>query len=102
MKSDIPVLGVSIYENEFLPEITLEDFKRLFSMIKNGEYSIERRNRLEAFVDDKPLPPVLNEVVISANQSASVISYSLYIDSNKMFNDEGDGIIVSTPTGSTG
>jgi Predicted sugar kinase len=102
MKSDIPVLGVSIYENEFLPEITLDDFKRLFGMIKNREYSIERRNRLEAFIDGKPLPPVLNEVVISANQSASVISYSIYIDSNKMFNDEGDGIIVSTPTGSTG
>ena len=102
MKSNVPVLGVSIYENEFLPEITLNDFKRLFSMIKNGEYSIEKRNRLEAFVDGKPLPPVLNEVVISANQSASVISYSVYIDSNKMFSDEGDGIIVSTPTGSTG
>jgi len=102
MKSDIPVLGVSIYENEFLPEITLEDFKRLFNMIKNGEYSIERRNRLEAFVDGKPLPPVLNEVVVSANQSASVISYSVYIDGDRMFNDEGDGIIISTPTGSTG
>ena len=58
MKSDIPVLGVSIYENEFLPEITLEDFKRLFSMIKNGEYSIERRNRLEAFVDGDILLPL--------------------------------------------
>ena len=102
IKSAIPVLGVSIYENEFLPEITLEDFKRLFSTIKNGEYDIERRNRLEAFVDDKPLPPVLNEFVICANQTASVISYSLYIDSDKMFNDEGDGLIVSTATGSTG
>ncbi len=102
MKSDTPVLGISVYENEFLPEITLEDFKRLFSMIKNREYSIEKRNRLEAFVDDKPLPPVLNEFVVSAKQSASVISYSLYVDSKKMFNDEGDGIIVSTPTGSTG
>ncbi|MCL4397393.1 hypothetical protein M1494_03560 [Candidatus Parvarchaeota archaeon] len=102
MKADTPVLGVSIYENEFLPEITLEDFKRLFSMINNGEYSIERRNRLEAFVDDKPLPPILNEFVVTANKSASVISYSLYVDSKKMFNDEGDGIIVSTATGSTG
>ena len=102
MRSDTPVLGVSIYENEFLPEITLEDFKRLFSRINDGEYSIERRNRLEAFVDDKPFPPVLNEFVISSNQSASMISYSLYVDGKKMFNDEGDGIIVSTPTGSTG
>ena len=102
MRSDTPVLGVSIYEDEFLPEITLDDFKRLFSRINDGEYSIERRNRLEAFVDDKPLPPVLNEFVISANKSASMISYSLYVDSKKMFNDEGDGIIVSTPTGSTG
>jgi NAD+ kinase len=102
MRSDTPVLGVSIYEDEFLPEITLDDFKRLFSRINAGEYSIERRNRLEAFVDDKPLPPVLNEFVISANKSASMISYSLYVDSKKMFNDEGDGIIVSTPTGSTG
>ena len=102
MKADTPVLGVSIYENEFLPEIMLEDFKRLFSRINNGEYSIEQKNRLEAFVDDKPLPPVLNEFVITANKSASVISYSLYIDNKKMFNDEGDGIIVSTPTGSTG
>ncbi len=102
VSSDIPVLGISVYQNEFLPEITLEDFKRLFSKINNGEYSIEKRERLEAVVDDKPLPPVLNELVITPNKSASVISYSVYVDEKKMFNDEGDGIIISTPTGSTG
>ncbi len=102
VSADIPVLGISIYENEFLPEITLEDFKRLFERISKREYNIEKKNRLEAFVDDKPLPPVLNEIVIAANKSASTVSYSVYVDNKRMFNDEGDGVIISTPTGSTG
>ena len=99
---DIPVLGVSIYGNEFLPEISLDDFERLFDRIVEGDYNVEKRNRIEAFVDDKPLPPVLNEIVVVANKSASTVSYSVYVDNKRMFSDEGDGIIVSTPTGSTG
>ncbi len=101
-QSDKPVLGVSVYGNEFLPEIKLEEFEEFFERITNGEYNTEKRNRIELMVDSKPFPPVLNEVVIAAKKSASTIIYSLYIDKKQMFKDEGDGIIISTPTGSTG
>ena len=102
MSYSLPVLGVSIYENEFLPEINFEDFKQLFERIRNGEYSIEKRERIIVFADDKPISPALNEVVLTAGKSASTISYSLYLNDKKMFNDEADGVIISTPTGSTG
>ncbi len=102
LTEDIPVLGVSVYENEFLPEITLEQFKELFNKIINKEYSVEERDRIEIEINNKPLPPVLNEGVLVSRKSASTISYSLVIDGKRILKDTGDGIIISTPTGSTG
>ena len=100
--SIIPVLGVSVYSAEFLPEITLDGFRRLFDRIIKKEYSIEERSRMEVEVDGRTLPPVLNDVVIAGQKSASTVAYSVHVDGKQMFRDEGDGLIVSTPTGSTG
>ncbi len=98
----VPVLGVSAYMNEFLPELTVEQFETMLPKILKLEYEVEERSRIEVIVDEKPTPPVLNDLVIAAKRSASILSYSIVVDGIKIINDTGDGIIISTPNGSTG
>ena len=97
------VLGVNVGGLGFLTEVTLEDFEKTFQNILAGEYDIEERMILEAnLVGDKRPMFALNEITIEKGSSTRVIEIKVGIN-GKYFNDYvADGLIISTPTGSTG
>ncbi|MEM3734908.1 MAG: NAD(+)/NADH kinase [Nitrososphaerales archaeon] len=98
----IPVLGVSEADGEsFLTEVGISNFKQSLQDIASSNYQIEEATRLEVLVDDRNLPPVLNEVAIFPTRSASFIEYLLKVDGETIWRDYGDGLILATPTGST-
>lgn len=100
---ETPVLGVNVGGLGFLTEVLLEDFENILQSIVSGKYYIEDRMLLEGRIEakDKPLY-VLNEITIEKGRSTRVIEVRVNID-GKYFNDYvADGLIVSTPTGSTG
>jgi NAD+ kinase len=96
------VLGVSKTENNsFLMETTVDKVEEALKTLHEGNYSIEYSARIRAVVDGFETPCALNELAIFPRRSAKVLEYSLYIDGEFVWRDIGDGLIVSTPIGST-
>ncbi len=100
--SKIPVLSVSTSPTNFLPEITTDVFQSALEKIQSGDYILEEHSRLEIKSEGLEFPLALNEVVITSKKSATIVSYNLFVDDRLIFKDSSDGVIISTPTGSTG
>lgn len=104
--SDIPMLGVNLGNLGFLAEIEIYDVKKMLDCLLNNEYRIEERMMLqgqvvrqeEIFEDDY----ALNDIVIGRSGFSRIISLDVYVNGVLLDNYRADGIIVSTPTGSTG
>lgn len=102
----LPILGVNLGELGFLTEIPLkrlyEDMEKLIA----GEISIETRLMLQASVirdnEEKCRFSVLNDAVINKGALARIIDLRVSIDGRFLTTFRADGLIISTPTGSTG
>ncbi|MCD6368031.1 MAG: NAD(+)/NADH kinase [Candidatus Aenigmarchaeota archaeon] len=101
LKKEVPVLGIGTGGSHFLAEIEAENFEPYLKRILKNKYWIEKRMRLKAKVNGKELPPALNEVVVSSSKPGVFLRYSLKINDQLVWRDSGDGVIISTPTGST-
>ncbi|MBR5808425.1 MAG: NAD(+)/NADH kinase [Alistipes sp.] len=101
--ADIPVVGINGGHLGFLALAPRENIKEVFDGIAAGELNLEQRNMLcvEGEIEGKKeLFYALNEVSIQ-RLGATMISIEASIDGNKVSTYNGDGVIISTPTGST-
>jgi len=85
----------------FLAVASIDDFTHIIKRIIKGDYEVINRLRIEAEVDGQRSPPALNEIALFARLSGKMLRYSLIINDEFIWRDEGDGVIISTPTGST-
>ena len=98
----IPLLGVRTPGNlGFLAETSTTNFDSYIDNILEGNWKVEERSRIEAEIDGEKTSPALNEIAIFAKRSATLIHYTLKINEEFMWRDSADGVIVSTPSGST-
>jgi NAD+ kinase len=98
---DIPVLGVNLGRLGFLTEVpTDEIYAALDSFLGGREEIVSPRLILEARCRDKSFY-CLNDVVINKGAVARMIQIGIWIDDKEITALKGDGLIVSTPTGST-
>ncbi len=96
-----PLLGVSITGKDgFLTETSLLDYKIFLRKILKNEYSIEKLTRIRIKCG-KNHAYALNEAAIFPSKSASLMEYALYVDEEFLWRDYSDGVIISTPYGST-
>ena len=102
---DVPILGVNVGGLGFLTEITLEELYPAMEQILKGKMTTEKRMKLCAKVFRKEEPvgeyTVLNDVVISKSVLARLIHLRNSINGAYVTTYRGDGVIISTPTGST-
>lgn len=97
-----PAIGVYEAEStDFLAQIDVQDLETITHRLKKGDYSIDEVIRLAVKVDEKEIEPVLNDVVVFPSRSATLMEHVLRIDNKDVWHDNSDGVIVSTPTGST-
>lgn len=105
VKSDVPLLGVNRGRLGFLTDISPDDLEEKVAEVLAGEYISERRFLLEAEVKRKGEPigtaDALNDVLLHPGKSARMIAFDLYIEGQFVYHQRSDGLIVSTPTGST-
>jgi NAD+ kinase len=97
-----PVLG--IYESDstgFLAQLEVRDLESATFRLKNGDYEVDEVFRLAVKVDGKEVEPVLNDVAIFSSKSAMLMEHVLRIGGKDVWHDNSDGLIISTPTGST-
>jgi NAD+ kinase len=97
-----PVLG--IYESDstgFLAQLEIRDLESATFRLKNGDYGVDEVFRLAVKVDGKEVEPVLNDVAVFSSKSAMLMEHVLRIGGKDVWHDNSDGLIISTPTGST-
>ena len=102
--SNIPILGVNIGNLGFLSSVELLEFESAMEKFIKDDYYIEDRMMLDCslpYRDEFEVYTALNDIVVSKGTLARIVKYELHID-NKFYTDfTGDGLIISSPTGST-
>lgn len=104
-KNEIPVLGINTGRLGFLATIGKDETERALSKVMEGAYSLDKRAalRLETNVPlFDGLNFALNDFTVVKKDTSSMITIHTYIDGEFLNSYWADGIIVSTPTGSTG
>ena len=98
----LPVLGINESEsNGFLAQIDLKEFSLYVKKLKKMNYKIEEVTRLGVKIDEKNVYPVLNDVAVFSSKSAMLMEHTLRVNGDEVWHDSSDGIIVSTPIGSS-
>ncbi len=103
---NLPVLGINMGHKGFLAEIEVEQMERFLQYIATGQFTCHERMMLDTRLrrQDKELAAylALNDIVISRGPFSRIIEVESYINNDFMESYSGDGLIVATPTGSTG
>jgi len=102
---EVPVLGVNYGGLGYLAELRIEELYTALESILSGNYRLDRRVMLEVELKSGDAPPklsrVLNDVVINKSALARIIEIEAYLNRQFVNSFRADGLIVSTPTGST-
>jgi NAD+ kinase len=103
--SGIPVLGINRGHLGFLTDFKPSDIRASLKEFLDGNYFTEERFLLETEIHNngkgKEKSLALNETVIHSVKTAHMMDFSIYVNDNFMYSQKADGLIVSTPTGST-
>lgn len=104
---EIPVIGINTGRLGFLANIQKESIELAFNKILNGEYIIQQRSLLSVSLENESekfdnLNFALNEITITRKNTASMIKVDTILDQEFLTTYWSDGLILSTPTGSTG
>lgn len=103
---EVPILGVNLGGLGFLTEVSVEEFKDVFDEILSGKIELSNRMMLQVKVvrsKESVLEfNVLNDAVITKDALARIIDIETYVDDEYLTTYRADGVIFSTPTGSTG
>lgn len=101
MQLDLPLLGVNIGRVGFLAELEMDQLEKAFEKLAGDEYTIQERMMLKLSLGDQTAY-ALNDAVVSRGGYARLIGMDAYVDQDLVGHFIADGLIVSTPTGSTG
>ncbi len=101
VKHDLPLLGVNVGTVGFLTVAELEQADEAFARFARDDYSIESRMLLDAELKGRHIT-ALNDIVVSRGGYSRLIGVNAWVDEQHVGRFVGDGLIVSTPTGSTG
>ena len=106
-RSGIPIFGINTGRLGFLADVGYDNLESAIGEIAEGKFRIESRTLLEIVTDDDTFMPfgtdlkALNEVAIMKQETASMLTIHAHINGEYLTTYQADGLIVSTPTGST-
>lgn len=105
--SGIPIVGINTGRLGFLATISLDQFETSIEQLLNGNYQLSKR-RLLSVSTSTPNKDIdhtnfaLNEITVSRKNTTSMITVETHLNSEYLTSYWADGLILSTPTGSTG
>ena len=103
---NIPIVGINTGRLGFLATIPMNTVEKALNEIFDGNYRISKRSLLAISIDEGEavfdLNFALNEITVSRKNTTSMISVETWLDDEYLTSYWADGLIVSTPTGSTG
>jgi NAD+ kinase len=102
---DVPLIGINQGRLGFMTDIPLDGMIAAVTAILDGKYVSEQRSLLQAIVvrDGNQIfsGMAFNDIVVSRGAGSGMVELSVDVDNHFMYNQRSDGLIVSTPTGST-
>lgn len=102
MNSTTPVLGINEFESGgYMAQTDLKDFPTYLNRLKKGDFTTEHLTRAGIKIDGKNVYPALNDVAIFSSKSATLVEHILRVNGEEFWHDSSDGVIVSTPIGSS-
>jgi len=103
---EVPILGVNLGSLGFLTEITLDELYPALESCLSGDYRVSERMMLRASIErdgeEIQTHRVLNDVVINKGALARIVDLETTVSGSYLTTFKADGLIISTPTGSTG
>ena len=103
--AEVPLIGINLgslgYLTEVEPDGTTDALDRFVLGAEAGEWHLDRRMMLDVLVNGQLVGRALNEAVVEKNKSGHTVRLLARIDGHPFTHYEADGLIVSTPTGST-
>ena len=101
----IPLVGINLGRLGFLADVTVTDLQQHLSGIFAGDYSVEKRFLLDGEILQQGQSAVshlaVNDIILHSHQNIRMIEFEVYSDGQLINKQRADGLIVSSPTGST-
>lgn len=101
---NIPILGINCGHLGFLADVQTRDVDQILRQLIEGQYTIEQRSLLQVSCNKENLimaPNALNEISILKQGFSSMIAIEVHVNGELLHNYHADGLVLSTPTGST-
>lgn len=101
---NVPILGINYGHLGFLADVKTDDVDAICQRLLDNEYTIEQRSLLALTTSDNTyihMPFALNEISVMKHDLSNMIAVETYINGEHLHTYEADGLIISTPTGST-
>lgn len=95
------IIGVNAGGVGFLTEIDIDGIKKGIARLRNGDYIVEKRFKLRTKFNGEYLEDAVNEAVIHTDTIAKIRQFRVYVDGKVATDLRADGLIISTPTGTT-
>lgn len=103
--NSVPVCGINIGTLGFMADIELDELETKLGKLLAGDYQVEKRLLLAGFLQSEGhkrfLGHAINDIVLTKGGVARMLQLGLYINDTHLIDYKADGLIVSTPTGST-
>ncbi len=104
-RPDVPILGMNLNDLGFITEVAVDELESVLAKTLEGDYEVEKRMTLEVRVNTKNGKlrkfRVLNDAVIAKGARSRIIDLETYVGDDYLCTYRADGLIISTPTGST-
>ena len=100
-EQETPILAVNMGRRGYLTEVEPAKAVTAVESVRKGNYRIEKRAKLAVDMNGNHVVDALNEVVVSSGSPAKMLDLRISVDSEQLLKFRGDGVIVSTATGST-
>ncbi len=101
LKPKTPILAVNMGRRGYLTEVEPSEFEAAFTKWEKGDYELEEQWKLSVLHQNRLLGEALNEALLLPTIPAKMLNLNLTLRGKRVFQARADGIIVSTPTGST-
>jgi NAD+ kinase len=98
--TDVPIMGINVGKLGFLAEFSISELEQSIQDLMDGKYRVVDRTVMETRIGDEQIF-ALNDFVIEKKNSSHMITVQAYANENYIGDYRADGVILTTPTGST-
>lgn len=98
----LPLLGINLGTLGYLTDVELKDFRPALDRLFDGTPDIEERMMLEGAFRGARKDVAMNDIVVAREGKVRIVSFNIYVNGTLLNTYHADGVIFSTPTGSTG